>query len=108
MDTTHPVGHVVVEPPSDLAATAAEAAGGADGSACFNPLVGFGTADLVAGLQALATHVIRQPWSLLAPNLTLLTKLAVAWFAVSDLARQPKGTGASPTRSGTATRSIEL
>src|SRR3954470_14833994 len=86
MDTTHPVGHGVVEPPSDLAATAAEAAGGADGSACFNPLVGFGTADLVAGAQALAIHVMRQPWSVMAPNLTLLTKLAEAWFGRSDLA----------------------
>src|SRR4051794_26917160 len=80
MDTTHPVGHGVVEPPSDLAATAADAAGGAGwgarvtprggggtGGALLTLVVGLGPADLVAGLQALAPHVMRQPWSLMAP-----------------------------------------
>jgi polyhydroxyalkanoate synthase len=79
MDITPPAAPVA-EPLSDLAANAAETAGGADGSVCFNPLVGFGTADLVMGMQALAAQFVRQPWSLMAQNLALLTKLTEPWL----------------------------
>ena len=47
---------------TDLTESAAEDAGAADAGLGLNPLVSFGTTELVAGFQQIAQHAVRHPW----------------------------------------------
>lgn len=62
----------------DLAAQAAEATGAADAGLALNPLVGFGTADLVAGLW-MGEHLIRHPLAMLNQQAGLVGFSLRAW-----------------------------
>ncbi len=69
---------------ADLAAVAAEDAGGADAAAGLNPLVSLGSADMVAAFQQSA-QALKNPWSLAAQNAAFLPKLADAWLGKCDV-----------------------
>ncbi len=70
---------------ADFAAVAAEDAGSADAAVGLNPLVGFGSADMVAAFQQIAAQALKNPWSLAAQNAALLPKLANAWLGQGGL-----------------------
>ena len=59
--------------PNDLAASAAESAGGADAAVGVNPLfgIGGGVAEVMSGFREIGLEAITHPWSGVEPNGTL-------------------------------------
>ncbi len=74
---------------SDLAAGAAEAAGGAD-AALINPLfgVGSGVAEVMAGFRAIGVEAITHPWLGVQPSVEFVEQVGRAWLGRSDV--EPK------------------
>jgi polyhydroxyalkanoate synthase len=75
--------------PSELAARAAEATGAADAGLGLNPLVGFGTTDLLAAFWQIAQHVLLRPSATIGYQAELTALLMRAWAgeAVAEPAR---------------------
>src|SRR5438105_13437482 len=74
--------------PNDLAASAAESAGGADAAIGMNPLlgVGSGVAEVMAGFRALGVEAITHPWSGVEPACEFVEKGSCAWVGRSQAA----------------------
>lgn len=73
----------------NIVAEAAADAGAADAAFGLNPLVGFGSADLVAALHQIAAQVMKNPWSLAEQQTALASKLAHTWLGGTGLEPAP-------------------
>src|SRR5262249_30210727 len=75
---------------SDLAADAAQSAGGADAALGINPLVGAGSgaAEVLAGFRAIGLEAIRHPWLGLEPSADFVEQVGRAWLGRSEV--EPK------------------
>ncbi len=72
--------------PNDLAASAAESAGGADAAVGMNPLlgVGSGVAEVMAGFREIGVEAITHPWSGVEPSSEFVEQVSRAWVGRSE------------------------
>ena len=72
--------------PNDLAASAAESAGGADAAVGVNPLfgVGGGVAEVMSGFREIGLEAITHPWSGVEPSSEFVDQVGRAWVGRSD------------------------
>jgi polyhydroxyalkanoate synthase subunit PhaC len=75
---------------SGLSERAAEVAGAADAGLGLNPLVGFGTAELLAGFRQIAQHAVQHPWVTMECLVDLAGTLARTWTCGSII-EPPRG-----------------
>ncbi len=71
---------------NDLAASAAESAGGADAALGINPLFGVGTgvAEVMAGFREIGVEAITHPWVGVEPSSEFVEQVGRAWMGRSD------------------------
>ena len=74
-----------MDAPPDLIQPAADDAGAADAGLGLNPLIGFGTADLLAGYRHLAEQAVQHPFVTLEHQIELARKLLLALLGRSNL-----------------------
>ncbi len=84
---TETEGHEAAQP--DIAAQAAADAGAADAAFGLNPLVGFGSADMIAAFRDITLQAMKDPWPLAQQHAAFIGKLGTAWLGKSDLAPKP-------------------